>query len=286
MPILKEEVAAYFAFAAQVARGFGAVPVPPETVLWHYTNGAALIGMLESMSVFSTQVSCLNDTSELRYGSRLYRETVSSLLPGYSGNEPATGLLEEALEYFKENEDFPYQASVPHFVTAFSAERDDLSQWRAYGGGENGYAVAFRAGDLFPCPNAVLVKVVYDEEMQRSGAKQAVDGMVKYFLEGLARRTPTDPILFGQEFFQAWDDAITMVAPMIKDPGFAKEREYRLIKPFEANDLGKLKFFPEEQPYVATPSVEAELARNRNSVSAPHRGDYGRALSKSEDQPR
>lgn len=43
----------------------------------------------------------------------------------------------------------PSHAPSMYFVTCFSEEEDDLSQWRAYCGGENGYAIGFRAAGLF-----------------------------------------------------------------------------------------------------------------------------------------
>ena len=37
---------------------------------------------------------------------------------------------------------------------------------------------------------------------------------------------PADLVSFGKDFFEAWYPAITMVAPLVKDPAFAKEREW------------------------------------------------------------
>jgi hypothetical protein len=225
MPIAAEEKKAYNDFAVELARELGSVLTPPETILWHYTSGPALIAILESMTLFSTQLSCLNDTTELRYASKLFQEALRAKRATVSEEGTESTLLDGALEYFRENPDFPAQAVVPHFVACFSEERDDLSQWRAYGGGENGYAIGFKAGDLWGCENAVLVRINYDAEMHRSLAQKAAEAMVRFFLAAVEKYRPANLVTFGKEFFEAWDPAITMVAPLVKDPAFAKERE-------------------------------------------------------------
>lgn len=269
MPIPADEKKRYSDFSAQLAREIGALSVPPDTYLWHYTTGACLIAILDSMSIFSTQVSCLNDTSELRYGSKLYREAIEASMPKFSTDSAASKLLVDALDYFKEDADFPFQASVPHFVASFSEERDDLSQWRAYGGGENGYAIGFKAQDLWGCKNALVARIIYDPGVQQAAARKAVEGMAGFFLEGLKKFAPADAGAFGEEFFEAWDPSITMVAPLIKDPGFSKERECRIVKGFELTDLENLKFLQKNslmsrhlplRPPQRTPTTPYRLA--------------------------
>jgi len=38
----------------------------PELIVWHYTSGPGLISIIESGTLYSTQVSCLNDATEIR----------------------------------------------------------------------------------------------------------------------------------------------------------------------------------------------------------------------------
>jgi hypothetical protein len=152
-----------------------------------------LIAILDSMSIYSTHISCLNDTSELRYGSKLFQEALANLRQDLK-EDTASRLVDGALSYFKENPDFPAQAVAIHFVACFSEMRDDLSQWRAYGNGENGYAIGFRAGDLWGCPNSALVRIDYDESLHRELARKAAEAMVDFALEGLRKYAPPDPV--------------------------------------------------------------------------------------------
>ena len=46
----------------------------PTVPLYHYTTGTALIQIVKSGELWSTQLSCLNDVTELRYPIEQLRE--------------------------------------------------------------------------------------------------------------------------------------------------------------------------------------------------------------------
>ncbi|MGB6828967.1 MAG: DUF2971 domain-containing protein [Terracidiphilus sp.] len=171
MTIPGEEIALYQAFILEVAKELGAMQCPPDKMLWHYTNGAALISILNSNEIYSTQISCLNDSTELKYGSRLFHTALNDLRTETGNDELSKKLLDGATRHFEEN--LGYSPASFHFVSCFSEEKDDLSQWRAYGGGENGYAIGFLAADLCGIPNSMLVRVNYDSELHQALAKKA-----------------------------------------------------------------------------------------------------------------
>jgi hypothetical protein len=266
MALPDEEIAGYQAFILDVAMRLGSMQYEPDTMLWHYTSGSALIAILDSMSIYSTQISCLNDATELKYGSTLFHDALRKLRAETSNDEMAERLLDGAISYFRE--DPSYQAASFHFVACFSEEVDDLSQWRAYGGGENGYAIGFRAADLFEISNSMLVRVNYDVDLQRELAMKVATEMVRFCKEGVRKFAPSDLIQFGQEFLDAWEKQIVMIAPMVKNPGFFKEKEYRIIKGFAATDLEGLRFIQKNtmmsrhlplQPPGRTPTMPYRL---------------------------
>ncbi len=150
--------------------------ITPDTILWHYTNGAAFLAIVDSMSIFSSHISCLNDASELRYATKLLREALTALRQTVGAGETALSFINGALNYFQENPEFPAQAVTPYFVTCFSEEKDDLSQWRAYAGGENGYAVGFRARDLLGCDNSILGRINYNVKSTSNISPQSGGG--------------------------------------------------------------------------------------------------------------
>ena len=110
----------------------------PEKIVWHYTSGPGLISIIESGTLYSTQVSCLNDATEIRYAASKLREALSSMLPGMKTEDPTTKFLERYIELLHDNDAVPNNVALPYFVSCFSTLEDDLSQWRSYSGGENG----------------------------------------------------------------------------------------------------------------------------------------------------
>ncbi len=242
MSISDDDKLSYVNFAVQVAMDLNVVSIDPDAILWHYTTGSTLISIFESMSLYSTQLSCLNDSTELRYASKHFQNALRAARAEITSTGLAADLLDGALEYFKEDPDAPFQAGVFHFVTCFSADRDDLGQWRGYGTGENGYAIGFRARDLVGVRDAIVIRVNYDCAQHERLARRIVDEIVRTFEEAMRKYSPTAPVAFGTEFLGAWDEAIVHIAPSVKDPGFKGERECRIVKTLHADELSQLKF--------------------------------------------
>ena len=67
----------YRAYLDQQIRALGSFDYDQDAILWHYTDGKGLIGMVESGMFYSTQVSCVNDSSEVRYAQRLFRAALT-----------------------------------------------------------------------------------------------------------------------------------------------------------------------------------------------------------------
>ena len=104
--------------------------------LWHYTTAATFAVIMKSKSIWATQISCLNDHMEFRHGVRLVREAIRLYKVPLHDKDTQwlAGYVDDALE----NEG----AEISEFfVLCMSEAKDDLSQWRAYGGGENGVAI-------------------------------------------------------------------------------------------------------------------------------------------------
>ena len=110
----------------------------PTTPLFHYTSGENLISIVKTDELWSTQIGCLNDTAEIRYalGGLLERIRQRRAALQNPALEPLLRRLDEALSD-------PQLETAPVFVACFSEQNDDLSQWRAYSGGEGGYAIRF-----------------------------------------------------------------------------------------------------------------------------------------------
>jgi hypothetical protein len=130
-------------------------------------------------------------------------------------------------------------------VTCISKKRDDLSQGRAYSGSSgDGYAIAFHAGGLFRSGNALL-RVNYDGALHKELATKIAKAELRFICEGLEKRKNCSAEareVWVSEFFTDWDARIGVFGPVVKDPSFRTETEYRVVHQLHVADLSKLQF--------------------------------------------
>jgi hypothetical protein len=204
----------------------------PPTVLWHYTSGAALIDIIKSGTLYATQIACVNDTTEFRYSIELLKDAFARR------RRTATNPAEVALvDYILANISTE-TVTNEWFVTCFSKRRDDLSQWRAYSGGENGYAIGLDAHALLPSlrlPDFYLGPVNYYTTLHVQVVDAVAAATVQFFLQGLA--APARTVAgWTQSFLTKWVIVIGYIAPVIKHPAFKDEEEWRIFHPLQPSD--------------------------------------------------
>jgi hypothetical protein len=234
MPVDLEK---YKKFRDTQVEQLGSFKFDRNTLVWHYTNGPGLLGIIESGTLYSTQVSCLNDSSEMRYGQGLFKKALAEALSTLADDSHVKQFV---ARYIKQIEDVnalvvPTHAPSPFFVACFSGKEDDLSTWRAYGRGQNGYAIAFRAEHLFGKSN-VLLKMNYDRTVHEKLATEVVAATLRFYDEGFPSRQGQDVPTWDREFVEAWESIITYLQPLIKDPGFEAESEYRILHAFNTSE--------------------------------------------------
>ncbi len=128
MPVLQEEKEKYLAFIQAQVNHFQATEIKPEATLWHYTTGDSLLSIVESGKLYATQVSCLNDSTEIPYGSKLLRDAYLDIQAKNSLPPEETHVLEGLIKDLVDEPTAPSHAPSQWFVTCFSKRRDDLSQ--------------------------------------------------------------------------------------------------------------------------------------------------------------
>ena len=157
----------------------GVFDFQPDQIVWHYTNGAGFLGILQSATLYATQVASLNDVRETKYATDLYKDAVKGLLKEKADDPDAVTFLNAVLEFVKEEPDSPTHGTSKFFVTCFSADEDDVTQWDRYGG-DNGYAIGFYARGLWREPNSQLYRVVYDRDKQTAAAKKITEATLSF----------------------------------------------------------------------------------------------------------
>jgi hypothetical protein len=209
--------------------------------VWHYTNADGLIGILETGKIWSTQVTCLNDTLELRYFSdRLHRAVKDWRAQQIDDQKLAVALrvVDKALD----NREF---TTAGHFVACFSEVKDDLGQWRGYGGGECGYAIGFCSEGIREAlktrPGALFLPMNYDDKQHKSFVEDVLKLGEKCFHDAV--KNGDDIEKWAAEFYEACNMSLAFFAIGIKHPTFSSEREWRITAGYnDQTDVDRLEF--------------------------------------------
>lgn len=212
----------------------------PVVPLYHYTTGSTLIRMIESGQLWATQIGCLNDAKEMLHAIDLLRATIAAELL-VSSTDDFKMLLRKMDELLER----PRPEVASAFVICFSERRDDLSQWRAYGGTNGGYAIEFdhlRLREAGQKNDGVLVPVMYDD-----GAKRVIMGDImkwskQFFEEGVVNKRAATRDEWIDEFARFWLFNLSFMAPMLKHHSFEAEAEWRFVYWFGEKDVPNMKF--------------------------------------------
>ena len=186
---------------------------PPKT-LYHYTNSAGLLGIVQNCEIWCTHTQYLNDVTEFRHALTLFEDEIRERMKGASAQ---LGSQLETLSTSLENTE-----GMNVCVASFSEEEDSLSQWRAYGAGPGSFAVGFKADQIKLAAEERswnLAPCVYDEPTQRALVSDALDYLVH------------------QNDYNKTLAVLCGISPMLKHPAFASEKEWRIIsRPVNSSD--------------------------------------------------
>src|SRR5258708_4976630 len=115
----------------------------PPPIIYHYTNGDGLRGILETGRLWLSDTFTLNDPSELQHGVSL---AVRILKKNVANGPKESKKFARFFEDFFKSESNMKRAN--YFICSFSSRGNDLAQWRAYANNGRGYALGFDAKRL------------------------------------------------------------------------------------------------------------------------------------------
>jgi Protein of unknown function (DUF2971) len=206
----------------------------PSPLLWHYTSFKGLHGIVTEGKLIASSLAYLNDTEEFLY-------TINPLLEHLDTMGPTLGDL--VIGVFPKSVPSMVKAVFRQYrgqalyVTCFSKEPDDLSQWRSYTPRPPGFAIGFQPDELEPLANSqefTMMECRYPTHDQLlAKVKETVEAATVGMKED-KQKLPKPPS--GQaidEFIDRWAfkivTAIIALAPQNKHPCFAAEKEVRLL---------------------------------------------------------
>jgi hypothetical protein len=191
----------------------------PEKKLYHYTNQSGLLGIVRSKEIWLTHTQYLNDMREYRHALEIVRVEIQHRIDE-STDEEAEDILSDMLGAVGG------QQSMNVCVASFSRVSDSLSQWRAYGGPSSAFAIGFKGeylASLLPKHKFFLVRCVYDLDQQHRIMEALVAEVYDQITES-HRTGEIHPLKSGN--MSAY---LHRFAPILKDPAFADEQEWRII---------------------------------------------------------
>jgi hypothetical protein len=252
-----------------------------ERDLYHYTTAGGLAGILTTASIYGTHMAYLNDAEEMMYGLQVSRDIfdsdtnlVSLSSIDIQGNTEVvrrvmSRLQRETATRLEDKRRYP-------FVSCFSAEGDQLSQWRGYAE-DGGYAIQFDAkllrrsicrdlktGESRPDPmlmteeRYLLHQVSYGIEGSKKHVRDIVNGLVPPIIrqQNEPEDSPHDHVSMGFEYGL---NKLQEVMPLIKNPAFKEEREFRILSYFPSALRGEPCFFPSPSRVGLIPRVRLKF---------------------------
>ncbi|HZY74549.1 MAG TPA: DUF2971 domain-containing protein [Edaphobacter sp.] len=199
-------------------------PFRKPSMLYHYTSGAGLIGIVDSKAVWASNIRFLNDSREYELAVELVRTSLDARL------EAARSRYDSAL-YHVLLDSIGREQANDVYVTSFSRRGDQLSQWRAYCPQSGGYAIGISGSALAKTAraheNRFLAQCVYDRETHQEVIEELITAVEAVSVE--RRDAGASPDRVYREAYKLLGRLMPLVAPILKHASFEEEAEWRLI---------------------------------------------------------
>ncbi|HKV87701.1 MAG TPA: DUF2971 domain-containing protein [Candidatus Dormibacteraeota bacterium] len=201
-----------------------------QDLLYHYTDAAGLIGILESQRLWASNAAYLNDPTELLYARGIYREWLDA--------RTDQGIAKDLVGHVR-----VIDSLLEHifhvFVACFCRKGDLLSQWRGYGSGGRGFAIGIdrqMIGIRTPLASPVnffVARVLYDQTEQKAELSALLDPILDELAEaerhqGAGAASSMMTARLGQI-----QRACLLKLVTFKHPAYKAEDEWRAISIYE-----------------------------------------------------
>jgi Protein of unknown function (DUF2971) len=199
----------------------------PE-ILYHYTTMEGLIGILQAREIWATHIFYLNDFKEFIYS----QDLLNKILPEQRKNFKGLVGLFFAIEIENIFKDFSL-LKMPFYIVSFSANGNQLSQWRAYSEKGSGFCIGFETEKLINIGKELNLKLescIYDDNLQH----EKVESLVKKHFPELELIKRSNELDKEDKFHKELDEFVINffnISTILKDRSFEEENEWRMISP-------------------------------------------------------
>jgi hypothetical protein len=211
--------------------------LPP--VLWHYTETDGVRAIIDSSRLRLSHARFLNDPTEIAFGWDVATKALESAISSATNLKAFFGMTRTVSGEVYHAEHY--------FTFCLSARPDSLSQWRAYGGGGEGYALGFDSSRILratePDVTCVLVRMRYTEKDRSDLLELGISAATKFWNTLLERDVKQEDRLgIAHRANLPLSRFIMRAALSFKDASFKDEQEWRLVTGFHPDDSESASF--------------------------------------------
>jgi len=196
----------------------------PPPSLFHYTTLQGAYGIITSKQLWLTKIQHLNDLTELRHAIALFREMVQYWDRAITADEREfIDRVAHQLGSF---------AETNICVASFCEDGDLLSQWRGYSAGATGVTIGFSRAYLKSLTNKGFLncwKCMYEPSEHRTIIRELVQMALNCFRMRETLPDEAAKATFVNNIIGYFNTTFLRVAPVLKDPHFREEKEWRII---------------------------------------------------------
>lgn len=187
-------------------------------LVFHYSNLASLIGIVENQCLWATNLYFLNDRNEYRHGMNIIEDVMESIK-----TEENKHILHAVSVVMKEI------SEVNRYVICLSKQGDSLSQWRAYANNGSGISIGFNGEKLQSAlaGSNSFKYIIYDKEKQKLAIKSIIEEATKFFLPKKKDLNWSDYVYLHFVGY-CISNLLDFIIANYKDPAFREEKEYRI----------------------------------------------------------
>lgn len=230
-------------------------------LIYHYSSLQSFLSIIQSQTLFCTNLNYLNDKKEYKFGVEQVLEVVDKLKKENFASNILNNFDDEIEQFYKSE----------RYVTCFSRNGDLLSQWRAYANQGKGIAIGFDLLNFKDCINQHLKGsiVEYNEDIQKESIEKVIKTVIEYFEY---HRDNIDWSDYGYERLVRFSivDFLHRIISTYKSNGFSEEQEFRFEYFIDGNinkkDSNEIHFRSTETMIIPYIILETEYTNFKKEI--------------------
>lgn len=254
------------------------LPPPPDT-LYHYTDSAGLLAILQGGKFYASEYRHLNDMAEIREGWNVATDALCDFLAKLTRSlEKKDWMPASILEKLRTLNPKGWDKWLREnnvYVASFSEDWDSLPQWRAYADDGRGFAIGVKNGELAPRSvqsGFYLLRCIYGKQNLERHVQTFISVVASHIghrVEGIDTDDIDDELVQGglkfiDQMKAAAESVCRALAASYKSESFSSEKEWRYVLGLSSPRQQLQEFRPSRlgvTPFVYFPVEETDFCR-------------------------